>query len=122
TPTVFRLEHLEALREAAGDEKVAVHLKLDSGMGRIGAQPHELPALLEALKAAPQLELEGFLSQLANADLAGDALTKTQLQRFRDGLARVRDAGFAPRWRHLSNTAGSLTLPEARDGDVNLVR
>ena len=123
TPTVFRAEHLEGLREAAGDDKVAVHLKLDSGMGRIGALPSELPALLKALKASPQLEVEGYMSQLANADIAGDELTKTQLQRFRDGLARVRDAGFQPKWRHLSNSAGALTLPEGRDGaDINLVR
>ncbi len=123
TPTVFRAEHLSGLREAAGDKAVAVHLKLDSGMGRIGALPAELPGLLKELKASPQLKLEGFLSQLANADLPDSDLTAVQLQRFREGLARVRDAGFAPRWRHLANSAGALTQPQARDGvDVNLVR
>lgn len=123
TPTVFRREHLEGLRAAAGDRRVAVHLKLDSGMGRIGALPSELPALLEALKASPELELEGFLSQLANADIADSELTAVQLKRFREGLARVRDAGFQPKWRHLANSAGALTQPQARDGaEVNLVR
>jgi alanine racemase len=123
TPTVFRPEHLQGLREAAKGTKVPVHLKLDSGMGRIGALPEELPGLLQALRAAPELLLEGFLSQLANADIADSDLTARQLTRFHQGLERVRDAGFAPKWRHLANSAGALTQPSARDGaSVNLVR
>jgi alanine racemase len=120
TPTVFRPEHLEGLKRAAGGKRVAVHLKLDSGMGRIGAQPKELPALLDALKAAPELELEGFLSQLASADVAGTDQTPSQLKVFQAALKRVRDAGFAPKWRHLSNSAGVLARVSA--AEVNLVR
>jgi alanine racemase len=123
TPTVFRLEHLEGLKRAAQGRRVAVHLKLDSGMGRIGVLPAELGGLLSALKAAPDLELEGFLSQLASADVAGSDQTPAQLKVFHAGLKQVHDAGFKPRWRHLANSAGAMTQAKARDGhDINLVR
>lgn len=123
TPTVFRTEHLEELKRAAQGRKVAVHLKLDSGMGRIGAQSDELAGLLKTLKSSPELELEGFMSQLANADVAGNALTAEQMVRFERGLQTVRDAGFEPRWRHLANSAGALSQQGARDGMlINLVR
>ena len=125
TPVVFRAEHLEGLRAEAErlSRPVPVHLKLDTGMSRIGVQPAELGALLRGLKAAPQLQLEGFLTHFASAEDLDSPMTAQQLQRFHQGLATVRDAGFDPIWRHAANSAGSLSRADARDGAVlNLVR
>ena len=125
TPVVFLREHLDGLSEQAQrfGRPVPVHLKLDTGMSRIGVQPERLPALLQALKAASELQLEGFLTHFASAEDLDSPLTDLQLKRFREGLQTVREHGFAPTWRHAANTAGSLARPEARDGlELNLVR
>jgi alanine racemase len=125
TPVVFRPEHLTALDSAARARgiKARAHLKVDSGMGRLGVLPADVPAFLEAARGCQGVELEGLCSHFANADLADAALTALQLSRFRTALGQMRAAGFDPRWRHLSNSAGLLALPEARDGvEMNLAR
>ncbi len=124
-PVVFRPEHLTAL-DAAGRARgttARAHLKVDTGMGRLGVLPAEVPAFLEAARGCRHVTLEGLCSHFANADLADAALTALQISRFRTTLAQMRAAGFEPRWRHLSNSAGLLALPEARDGvELNLAR
>lgn len=124
TPTLFRREHIQGLIAAAqrSGKPATAHLKLDTGMSRLGVQREELPEFLTLLRGARgSIELEGFLSHFANADIQGDALTVRQNTQFREGLARVRDAGFNPRFRHLSNSAGLLA--QGSDGlDINLVR
>lgn len=126
TPMLFRFEHLEGLIRAASSTglKAKAHLKLDTGMSRLGVQRSELPAFLSALRAAQtHVELDGFMSHFANADVERDTMTATQLQRFNEGLSVVREAGFEPRWRHVSNTAGALAVPRARSSEsINLVR
>ena len=126
TPTLFRREHIDGLIAAAQRSGIAAtaHLKLDTGMSRLGVQREELPEFLQLLRGARgAIELEGFLSHFANADVQGDGLTASQHTRFREGLARVRDAGFNPRFRHLSNSAGLLAQASSSDGlDINLVR
>lgn len=126
TSVLFRFEHLEGLKRAAMrlGQKAKAHLKLDTGMSRLGVQHEELPNFLKALRAAQTyVELEGYLSHFASADLEGDPATAKQLSRFSEGLAAVRAAGFEPKWRHISNTAGVLSLPQGRSSQsVNLVR
>ncbi len=124
-PVVFRPEHLTALDAAAATRGMTAraHLKVDTGMGRLGVLPGDLPAFLEAARACQRVSLEGLCSHFANADLADAALTAQQISRFRTALGQMRAAGFHPRWRHLSNSAGLLALPEARDGvEMNLAR
>jgi len=122
---VFRPEHLAALDAAAAvrGTTARAHLKVDTGMGRLGVLPAEVPAFLEAARGCRRVALEGLCSHFANADLADAALTAQQISRFRTSLGQMRAAGFDPRWRHLSNSAGLLALPEARDGvEMNLAR
>lgn len=124
-PVVFRPEHLTALEAAARARKTTAraHMKVDTGMGRLGVLPADVPAFLEAARACRNVSLEGLCSHFANADLADAALTALQISRFRTALGQMRAAGFHPRWRHLSNSAGLLALPEARDGvEMNLAR
>ncbi len=125
TPLVFRPDQVRALDEAARSRgtTLVVHLKLDTGMGRIGVRSEDLGELIEALRGARSLQLEGVMSHFANADLADQAMNKLQLERFSTALAALGAAGMHPRWRHLSNSAGVLGLPGAHDGELcNLVR
>jgi alanine racemase len=123
--TVFRPEHvteLEAAARATG-KIAAVHMKVDTGMGRIGIAPSQVDSFLDAILASPHLRLEGALSHFASADVADAPLTRKQVDVFKAVLGRMRARGVNPRWRHLSNSAGLIDLPEARDGlELNLVR
>ncbi len=125
-PTLFREEHVDAYAAAArarGQRRVKAHLKVDTGMGRIGVLPSEVAAFAQKLQRTPEIELEGLLSHFANADLADAQLTKEQVRRFQEALQALRAAGIQPRYRHLANSAAVLDLPEVRDGlQLNLVR
>jgi alanine racemase len=123
TATVFRPEHIQGLAQAAerAGKVATTHLKLDTGMSRLGVQSAELPDFLKLLASKKQhLALEGFLSHFANADVEGDPLTALQRTRFAEGLKVVRAHGFDPRYRHLSNSAGLLGPGDP--GEVNLIR
>ncbi len=119
TPTIFSLEHLKELHLAAGDQDKAFHLKIDTGMARLGLRTHELPEFLEQLTHYTNLRLEGVLTHLANADNRDHERNQTQLEAFNAALAIIEEAGLSPKWRHVTNSAGTLTLP---DPEGNLVR
>ncbi|MFL5319678.1 MAG: alanine racemase [Myxococcaceae bacterium] len=124
-PTIFREDHLAELSAAAKRQrkKVKAHLKIDTGMGRIGVLPDALPSFLETAKKFPEVELDGLLSHFANADLKDQALTGEQLRKFKTAHAQMKAAGYFPSFRHLSNSAGVLDVPEVRDGlELNLIR
>lgn len=124
-PTVFRPEHLVRLGAAAkaAGRSVLAHLKVDTGMGRIGVRPEELAAFLDEARRHPQVRLDGVLTHFANADLSDPQLTARQVASFEAAVAQVVAAGHSPRYRHLSNSAAVLSRPELRgQGLVNLVR
>ena len=90
------------------------HLKLDTGMSRVGFRPEDLPGALKQLASLSGLRMDGLFSHLAMADEPEDAINQQQVATFRSCLALVRQAGFAPRYIHLSNSAALLTreVPE----------
>lgn len=111
--TVFSLEQLKAFDLAAGKlyRKALVHLKIDTGMGRLGIPYDQIPALLDAMKLLPNIYLEGVISHFASADELdedGQYYTRLQAERFAWAVERIRQAGFAPRYIHISNSAGAL--------------
>lgn len=110
TPLVFRPDHVQGLAEAAraAGLPAQAHLKLDTGMGRIGLAPAELPAMVEALRAAPEVQLEGVCTHFASADLEPRATTEAQVRAFTEASDALARAGVAPRVRHLANSAGTL--------------
>lgn len=125
TPVLYRADQVPAFEAAAAraDSWLPIHLEIETGMGRTGVAPEELPELLRALGEARHLEVEGVFSHFANADLADQAMNRLQVERFRGALQQVEQAGFRPAWRHLANSAGVLGLPGAHDGDLcNMVR
>ncbi|HEX9507566.1 MAG TPA: alanine racemase, partial [Myxococcales bacterium] len=125
TPTLFRREHVEGLARAARavGHPVKAHLKVDTGMGRLGVRADELEAFLDAIRSYPEVQWDGLMSHFANADLADALLTREQVRRFRTAHQQLLARGLSPQWRHISNSAGVIDLPEVRDGSVfNLVR
>ena len=121
---VFTMEQAQALNNAAGKlfRKAQVHLKIDTGMGRLGICYADAPAFLKELRRLPNIALEGVMSHFASADELdepGQHFTRIQAERFVWALSEVRKAGFAPRYVHISNSAATMLkeLPSC-----NLVR
>lgn len=111
TPVIYEPSQVEGLaRELRylGADPLAVHLKIDTGMGRLGCMPNELPTMLEALGRFPEVKLDGLMTHLACAD--ADALdgVNQQLADFEDATRLVREAGFNPALRHAANSAAML--------------
>ncbi len=124
-PIIFTREHVEELQRAATRAKTVAraHLKLDSGMGRLGLMPEELPAFLESLFEAKAVVLDGLMSHLANADAGDHSMTRQQLKRFVEAAAQLKAAGHDLCWRHIANSAATMDLAEGKDGgEFNLVR
>ena len=112
-PAVCTVEMLEALASAAAKagERVAVHVKVDTGLGRVGVRPEHAIAFVERCRALPQLRLAGLMSHLARADEADKAFSHEQIRRFREVVAATR--GYGIEHYHLANSAGILDLPQA---------
>jgi alanine racemase len=103
---------LYAARARACGRAPAVHLKLDTGLGRLGVLAEEaVPFARQALAAG--LRLDGLFSHLAAADQS-DPLNDLQIARFRQAVRAMEAAGLRPRWVHLANSAAAFFLPEAR--------
>lgn len=111
TPTVYRESFLEALVAVAPDGH-PVHVKVDTGMHRVGATPETAVSLATAV-AASRLRLEGLWTHFPVAE-ADHEFTRGQVATLLDVAARLRLAGAAPEMLHAANTAGALGLPAAR--------
>lgn len=116
TSTVYRLEQVDALGAVAAAAGVVhpVHLKVDTGMHRVGCDPGDVEALAGAVAAHPALELEGVFTHLATADDPQDPFTDLQLDRFDAVLSALAARGISPRFVHAANSAGALAHPRAR--------
>ena len=101
-------EELETLCAVAHDRDVPIHLKLDSGMGRMGVTGGELPRVIAMIRATPRLRVEGIYTHLANADEAGDAFTEEQIANYDRMLGDLHDGGIDAPIHHLANSAATL--------------
>jgi len=122
-PVVYdaaQIDRIAALVRYDGHPPANVHLKVDTGMGRLGASNAELDDVLAALaKHAREVRLEGLMTHLACADAPDLEVTRAQLRQFAAIEARARALGLAPTIRHAANSAALLRLDEAR---LDLVR
>lgn len=109
-PTVFQTGQLEALSKAAKTTSLNIHLKVDTGMSRLGVQPEGLGKFLNELKNYPNLILDGVMTHLQNADLEDTQRNQIQIQAFEQALTKVKGEGFSPSYHHVSNSAATLTL------------
>jgi len=119
--TVFNLEVGQALNRAARElnNPVRVHIKVDTGMGRLGLLPDEVLPFVQALQALPGLVLEGIFTHFSVADSDPD-YTRWQIDRFRQVLAGLSEAGIDIPLVHAANSAAILSLPESHFGMVRL--
>ncbi len=101
-------EELEAVAAVARERDVAIHLKLDSGMGRMGVVESELPRALELIRSAPRLRVEALYTHFANAGDAGDPFTGAQLARFDALVETLREAGLPAPRHHAANSAATF--------------
>jgi alanine racemase len=121
TATVFDLETMRAFATAARDlgRTAHVHVKVDTGMGRLGLLPHDvLPVLRQAIEL-PGLSIEGIFTHFSLADEADKSYTCLQLQRFQDVLHQLENAGIHIPLVHAANSAAMLSMSQAR---YNMVR
>lgn len=110
---VFTLDQAQALNHAAGKlfRKAHIHLKIDTGMGRLGIPWEQTPSLLKELVKLPNISLEGIVSHFASADEldeSGQYFTRLQTERFLWSIAETRKAGYSPRYIHIANSAAAL--------------
>lgn len=111
TPAVYTGEMLESLSHVAGDAGVSVHLKVDTGMHRLGASSAGAVELAKQIATTPNVELGGVWTHLAVADEVENPYTSDQLQEFERvlGVLNVPSA-----LRHAANSAGAIYHPSAR--------
>jgi alanine racemase len=93
---------------------LAVHIKVDTGMHRVGASPDRAVALARMIAAAPQLHLEGLFTHLAVADEPSHPFTSEQLARFRRVVSALAVEGVRPPLLHAGNSAAALAHPSSR--------
>lgn len=122
TSVVYRLDMIDALNQAAANAGVVidVHVKVDTGMGRLGVRFDELTEFVSTLDRFRNVRIDGVMTHLAAADEATcEPLTRDQIQRFDDAVTVFREHGYRPTHLHLANSAGIFGH---RESWGNLVR
>ncbi|MDR0295293.1 MAG: bifunctional UDP-N-acetylmuramoyl-tripeptide:D-alanyl-D-alanine ligase/alanine racemase [Prevotellaceae bacterium] len=124
-PEIYSFRVLALLKEklAAGNRQsaVAIHIKLDTGMHRLGFEEKEIPALIQELKMISGLHIASVFSHLATGDEARfDEYTNQQIAAFKKMSQQLQDAFSYPITRHLLNSAGISRLPDAQFDMVRL--
>jgi alanine racemase len=121
SPAVIRCEQLQTLENAAksrkmGGSSVGFHLKIDTGMNRLGISPNDVECFARQLAKCPHLRLEGVFTHFASSEVfEGSPLgeqTRQQEERFHAALARLRALGVDPGIVHLANSAAIASRPE----------
>lgn len=113
TPAIFSTASLEALSHAAQAERLVVdyHLKVDSGMGRIGVTSNQLSSFLDVAERLSSVRMDGLMTHLACADDPEKAeFTAKQLEAFEAAARSVQARGHHPRWVHAANGAAARSL------------
>ena len=124
TPTITGLEQLEPLERAAGraarskkNFRAAFHLKINTGMNRLGIEPRDVDAFAKELERCPHLKLEGTYTHFASAEDFTSDQTARQEKKFFAALERLRALGVSPGMVHLANS-GAICARPSTWGDV----
>jgi alanine racemase len=116
-PVVYdagQIERIAAFARLEAHAEIRVHLKVDTGMGRLGAAPSEIDGVLEALAAHREVRLDGLMTHFACADARDLEPTRDQLSAFAAIEEKAARAGLVPRVKHAANSAATLRMPETR--------
>jgi len=124
TPVVYTLESAQEISQCVATSKrtITIHLKIDTGMGRLGILPSETRLFIEKLSSLKNIKIEGVLSHLADTNQenhSGLEFTRRQVEIFNQQIEALSQMGIDPLYRHLANSAASIDeLPDS----FNLVR
>ena len=116
TPTVWESSQIDLLERAAarlGITQHAIHLKVDTGMGRLGAPPEDLPRICATLKSSPHLKVEGFSTHIASSEVLDAPSVGEQLKSFEDAKQTLAEYGFTPKLIHAANTSTVISHHES---------
>jgi len=122
TPTVWEPWQIESLDKAAaqlGVDRHSIHLKVDTGMGRLGAGFDTLQSVCELLADARHLKAEGLSTHLASSEVLDAPSSEEQLKRFDQARQIVSNAGLTPSLVHVANTSAAISRRESWN---NMVR
>jgi len=122
TPVIHDPEQLHVLAEEvryAGEQRFGVHLKIDTGMGRLGILPEQVQRVAALLRQYPELRLDGLMTHFACADSADVESLDHQLDAFDASTAELAALGHAPSIRHAANSAALFKVERAK---LDLVR
>jgi alanine racemase len=121
TPVVFNTDTALLLNEHARKSRtvINIHVKVDTGMGRLGFLPDQIGSFLKKLKKLENIELEGILSHFAEVDEEDKSYSKKQLDCFLEVLNVVKKMDYEPKLIHMANSAAIVDYPSAH---FNLVR
>jgi len=101
----------EAMSELSEFAPLPVHLKLDTGMSRLGTDWQDAPAFAQLVRSLPHLKIVSIYSHLATADEPDPTVMRQQQRRFEQAIAAIRRVGIQPPQLHLANSAATLTDP-----------
>lgn len=121
TPTIYSLETARALdyESVRAGKRTPYHLKIDTGMARLGVDPPDAGEFAAALAGLTNIYMEGLFTHLASAFLETPETTDRQLALFAGAVAAVREKGFAPRYVHSANSVATVRFPASH---MDLVR
>lgn len=116
TPSAYSLDYIKSLSRVASLENtsIAVHLKVDTGMHRVGIDPETAPAMAEEITRLPGLEMEGIYSHLAMGSEPGHPFTMRQWETFKRVVQAIAERGIVIPMRHLAASGAALSFPESR--------
>ena len=115
TPTVWEVEQIELLEKAAANFEMRhpIHLKVDTGMGRLGAAPEDLPRICAALRSSPHLVVEGLSTHLASSEVLDAPSVQEQLRGFDEARRFLQTEGFTPPLLHAANTGAVVSRADS---------
>ncbi|NMA82956.1 MAG: alanine racemase [Epulopiscium sp.] len=122
TPTVFTYEMARAFSEAGAKQKqdVPIHIKIDTGMGRVGFLAEEKSVKeVQKIKSLPNLFLEGIYTHFSTADAEERTFTEKQINKFNHFIQEIENKGIQIPIQHAANSAGIMEFTE---GYLNIVR
>jgi alanine racemase len=123
TPVIFNLDQAEALNAAAArsETDVSVHVKIDTGMGRLGVRWDQLGPLIDGLSSFSNLRIQGLMTHFASANDPDEIVfTNQQMDRFELATRQFAAAGFEPEIVDLANSPAAVGHPRSRAQMVRL--
>jgi alanine racemase len=116
TTTLYSRSLAETLAQRASllGKEVGVHIKVDTGMGRLGIAPEQLPALVEFINGLKNIRIESIFTHFSSADNADPGFTQNQIKSFQSSLNLLKKAKLNVPLAHCANSAALLQFPESQ--------